>query len=141
MRLYPPVWVTARTVITPLPGRRLHHPRRSHRHGLPVRPSTATPASGPTPTASIPTDSPPTPGPARPRYAYFPFAGGSRQCIAEGLAWMEGTLALAVIARDWRLTPPPGTATALRINPAISLRPAPREFRFASTAADQVDRP
>ena len=29
----------------------------------------------------------------------FRFAGGSRQCIAEGLAWMEGTLVLAAIAR------------------------------------------
>lgn len=60
---------------------------------------------------------------SRPRYSYFPFAGGSRQCIAEGLAWMEGTLALAVIARDWRLSPPPGTRRELKLNPAVSLRP------------------
>ena len=57
----------------------------------------------------------------RPRYAYFPFAGGSRQCIAEGLAWMEGTLALAGIFRDWRVTV---SGAAIRLRPAASLRPA-----------------
>jgi cytochrome P450 len=59
----------------------------------------------------------------RPRYAYFPFAGGSRQCIGEGLAWMEGTLALAVIARDWRVSPEAGGKRVLEAVPAVSLRP------------------
>lgn len=59
----------------------------------------------------------------RQRYAYFPFAGGSRQCIAEGLAWMEGTLVLAVVARDWRLTAPAGSPAEPELNPAVSLRP------------------
>ena len=57
----------------------------------------------------------------RPRYAYFPFAGGSRQCIAEGLAWMEGTLALAGIFRDWRVKV---QGPAIKVKPAASLRPA-----------------
>ena len=60
---------------------------------------------------------------ARPRYAYFPFAGGSRQCIAEGLAWMEGTLVLAAIFRDWKMRVPAG-APPLKTKPAVSLRPA-----------------
>ena len=37
------------------------------------------------------------------RQAYFPFGAGPRQCIGESFAWMEGTLALAAIARRWRL--------------------------------------
>jgi cytochrome P450 len=41
--------------------------------------------------------------PARPKFAYFPFGGGSRVCIGEGFAWMEGVLVLATIARTWRL--------------------------------------
>ena len=40
---------------------------------------------------------------ARPRFVYFPFGGGRRQCIGEGFAWMEGVLALATIAQRWRL--------------------------------------
>lgn len=39
----------------------------------------------------------------RPRFVYFPFGGGRRQCIGEGFAWMEGVLSLATIAQKWRL--------------------------------------
>ncbi|MGC9199636.1 MAG: cytochrome P450 [Acidobacteriaceae bacterium] len=39
----------------------------------------------------------------RPRFVYFPFGGGNRQCIGEGFAWMEGILSLATIAQRWRL--------------------------------------
>ena len=38
-----------------------------------------------------------------PRYAYFPFGAGPRQCVGEPFAWMEGVLVLATIARDWSL--------------------------------------
>ena len=41
---------------------------------------------------------------ARPRFLYFPFGGGNRQCIGEGFAWMEGVLSLATIAQRWRLS-------------------------------------
>jgi len=40
---------------------------------------------------------------ARPRFAYFPFGGGARQCIGESFAWMEGILTIATIASRWRL--------------------------------------
>jgi cytochrome P450 len=39
----------------------------------------------------------------RPRFVYFPFGGGRRQCIGEGFAWMEGVISLATIAQKWRL--------------------------------------
>jgi cytochrome P450 len=39
---------------------------------------------------------------ARPKMTYFPFGGGSRVCIGEGFAWMEGVLLLATIAQRWR---------------------------------------
>lgn len=42
---------------------------------------------------------------ARPRFSYFPFGGGPRQCIGEQFAWTEGVLLLAVLARRWRLHP------------------------------------
>jgi cytochrome P450 len=39
---------------------------------------------------------------ARPKFAYFPFGGGARQCIGEPFAWMEGVLILAALAQRWR---------------------------------------
>jgi len=60
------------------------------------------------------------PTPAPPKFAYFPFGAGSRRCIGEGLAWMEGTLAAAVIARRWALEPRAGRP---RLDPRITLRP------------------
>ncbi len=40
---------------------------------------------------------------ARPKFSYFPFGAGTRVCIGEQFAWMEGILALATFARRWRL--------------------------------------
>jgi cytochrome P450 len=57
----------------------------------------------------------------RPRYAYFPFGGGSRSCIGEAFAWMEATLILATLAQRWRmelLDRPP-----IDVQPTITLRP------------------
>jgi cytochrome P450 len=58
---------------------------------------------------------------ARPKFAYFPFGGGARQCIGEGFAWMEGTLLLATIAQRYRLR----LAADARVEPhaLITLRP------------------
>lgn len=58
---------------------------------------------------------------ARPRFTYFPFGGGPRLCIGEGFAWMEGTLLIAGIARDWRLRRAPGQA--VDVLPRVTLRP------------------
>ena len=44
----------------------------------------------------------------RPRYAYFPFGGGPRQCIGESFAWAEGILVIATLAQRWRLRLVPG---------------------------------
>jgi cytochrome P450 len=57
----------------------------------------------------------------RPKFAYFPFGGGSRQCIGEAFAWMEGILLLATIAQRWRLRLVPGQQIGLA--PKITLRP------------------
>lgn len=38
-----------------------------------------------------------------PRFAYFPFGGGPRQCIGNSFALMEATLILATIAQKYRL--------------------------------------
>ena len=57
----------------------------------------------------------------RPKFAYFPFGGGNRQCIGEAFAWMEGVLLLATIAQRWRLRLVPGQTIGLA--PKITLRP------------------
>ena len=57
----------------------------------------------------------------RPRYAYFPFGGGSRACIGESFAWMESILLMATLAQQWQaqlLDPSP-----LVLQPSITLRP------------------
>jgi cytochrome P450 len=56
-----------------------------------------------------------------PRYVYFPFGAGSRMCIGEGFAWMEGIMILATIASKFRLTLPDNFKTT--INPVFTLRP------------------
>jgi cytochrome P450 len=37
-----------------------------------------------------------------PRFSYFPFGGGTRGCMGEAFAWMEGVLLVAIIAQRWR---------------------------------------
>lgn len=58
---------------------------------------------------------------SRPQFAYFPFGGGTRRCIGEGFAWMEGILLLATLARDWRMRLVPGHR--VETLPVITLRP------------------
>ncbi|MDQ1693059.1 MAG: hypothetical protein QOH85_594, partial [Acidobacteriaceae bacterium] len=58
---------------------------------------------------------------SRPKFAYFPFGGGGRQCIGESFAWMEGVLILATIAQQWRLTLLPDQR--IDVQPKITLRP------------------
>jgi cytochrome P450 len=57
----------------------------------------------------------------RSRHAYFPFGAGARQCIGESFARTEAVLALATLARRWRLRPVPGRP--LRLAPLLTLRP------------------
>jgi cytochrome P450 len=67
----------------------------------------------------------------RPKFAYFPFGAGSRMCIGEPFAWMEGILVLATLARQWRFDRI--DAEEVRLQPLITLRPArPLRLRAAS---------
>jgi cytochrome P450 len=58
---------------------------------------------------------------ARPRFVYFPFGGGGRQCMGEHFAWMEMILVIATFAQRWRLRLAPGQTVAT--SPGITLRP------------------
>lgn len=60
---------------------------------------------------------------ARPRFAYFPFGGGNRQCIGEGLSWMEGVLCLAVLVQNLRFSLPDGAKRTIAVQPSVTMRP------------------
>ena len=55
-----------------------------------------------------------------PKFAYFPFGGGPRQCIGESFAWMELVLLVATIAQQWRLRLVPGHPVVPQ--PLVTLR-------------------
>jgi cytochrome P450 len=57
----------------------------------------------------------------RPKFTYFPFGGGSRQCIGESFAWMEGVFSIATLAQSWRLSYA-GSAVP-EVQAKITLRP------------------
>ena len=58
-----------------------------------------------------------------PRYAYFPFGGGPRQCIGNGFAMMEAILVVAAIAKRFRLSLVPGQH--ITPTPYVTVRPEP----------------
>ena len=57
---------------------------------------------------------------ARPRFSYFPFSAGSRACLGEAFAGIEGALCLATLAQKWRLKLEPGHRIVLQ--PQLTLR-------------------
>lgn len=68
----------------------------------------------------------------REKFAYFPFGAGSRQCIGESFAWMEGVLVLATLLHRWRFTylgehaPRPKAKITLRPNGPVWMRVSTR---------------
>lgn len=121
MRLYPPVWLFARTAKADdlLPsGWRVPAgttifvcPYTLHRN----------PAYWSDPERFDPERFSEAGSTGRPRTAYVPFAAGPRQCIGNEFALMEATIILAMTCRDWR----PGFARARPTvpEPSITLRP------------------
>lgn len=107
MRLYPPAWVIGRRALGPYavngfvtPPRALfvmspyvlQHDARYYPDPERFDPDRWTPAFR----AQLP------------KFAYFPFGGGPRQCIGESFAWMELVLVVAAVAQRWSLALVPG---------------------------------
>jgi Cytochrome P450 len=58
-----------------------------------------------------------------PRFAYFPFGGGPRQCIGNTFALMEASVVLATIGQKFRLRLVPGR----QVTPLASITLRPRD--------------
>jgi len=123
MRLYPPVWVVDRNAIA-----------EDAIGGFRIRPGTLVmlsqyvthrhPAFWPQPERFDPERFAPAAVRQRPRFAYFPFAGGPRSCIGGQFAMTEATLLLAGLAGRFELSPVPGHP--VEPNPSVTLRPRHR---------------
>lgn len=102
MRLYPPAWAMGRMATKPVTLGPYTIPAGAHiffSQYILHRNETWFPD----PLRFDPSRHTPEAKAARPKFAYFPFGGGGRQCIGESFAWMEGILGLATIASRWRL--------------------------------------
>lgn len=120
MRLYPPAWIVGRQAMVnhvvggyTIPAGAtvvvsqwvMHHDARYYPDPWRFDPERWTPAAQAD----------------RPKFSYFPFGGGSRVCIGEQFAWMEGILLLATLAQQWQMTA--ATTAALPLRAGVTLRP------------------
>jgi cytochrome P450 len=120
MRLYPPAWAMGR-----MSTREVHLGPYNIPAGAHVFFSqyimSRTPEYFPDPLRFDPDRFTPEAKAARPRFAYFPFGGGSRQCIGESFAWMEGVFSIATVAQRWRMeylgTTPPVPQAKITLRP------------------------
>jgi cytochrome P450 len=126
MRLYPPAWLIARVAVEehdvrgytiPRGGIVVLSPWIAHRNSIHF----------PEPERFEPDRWRPERQNGRPRFSYFPFGGGSRGCMGEAFAWMEGVLLLAVIAQRWRFrlvdaSRHPGMHPGLTLTPKSGIR-------------------
>ena len=120
LRMYPPAWIIGRRALEAheiggfkIPARALvavspwitHHDARWFADPLRFDPERWQPEAQAT----------------RPKFAFFPFAAGPRQCIGEGFAWAEAALVLATIAQRWKMEQVPHQNVVPK--PSITLRP------------------
>jgi cytochrome P450 len=127
MRLYPPAWAMGR-----MSTREVHLGPYNIPAGAHVFFSqyimSRTPEYFPNPLLFDPDRFTPEAKATRPKFTYFPFGGGSRQCIGESFAWMEGVFSIATIAQRWRMeylgaTPPvPQAKITLRPRDPLMMR-------------------
>ena len=120
MRLYPPAWAIGRRALQSFESRGFTIPAKSvvlmsqyimHRD----------PRYFPDPDKFDPKRWTPEVQAARPKFSYFPFGAGTRICIGEQFAWMEGILLIAALAQRWRMRLEP--YQSVEVQPLITLRP------------------
>lgn len=118
--LYPPAWGFTRRAL----GEDVVAGYRIPRHAMVLVSTYAThrdPAFWPDPLRFDPERFTPERAAERPRFAYFPFGGGPRQCIGNAFALMEAQIAVAMIAQRFQPRLLPGWQVAPE--GLITLRP------------------
>jgi len=120
MRLYPPVWVFSREVITPLDLGDYTLPKGSFAFLLPYV-MHRDPRYYDNPDTFIPERWAGDFEKKLPKGAYFPFGNGPRVCIGQPFAMMEARLILATMAQTYQLELVPGQN--IHPEPIITLRP------------------
>jgi cytochrome P450 len=119
MRLYPPAWIIGRRAIAAYPIGDYVAPARSILIMSPYI-MQRDPRFYADPGRFDPDRWTPEFRAALPKFAYFPFGGGPRQCIGESFAWMELFLLVATISQQCRLRLVPGHPVVPQ--PLITLR-------------------
>jgi cytochrome P450 len=120
MRLYPPAWAMGRQATEDIDIGPYRLPKGSFlffSQYIVQR----DPQFFPDPTVFRPERFTPEAKASRPKFAYFPFGGGGRQCIGESFAWMEAILVLVTLAQRWRLKL--AENQQIELQPKITLRP------------------
>ena len=120
MRLYPPAWAMVRQGLNDF---------RLGEFVLPARTTVMmsqwimhrSPELWPDPLRFDPERFRPEAKIGRPKFAYFPFGGGARQCIGEAFAWLEGALILVTLLQKWQFRLVPGQT--FEPQSLITLRP------------------
>ena len=131
MRLYPPAWAMGRMSTGPVQLGPYRIPPGAH-FFFSQYIMGRDPQYFPDPLRFDPDRFTPEARAARPKFTYFPFGGGNRQCIGESFAWMEGVFSIATIAQRWRMsylgaTPPePQAKITLRPRDPLMMQLVPR---------------
>ncbi len=125
LRLYPPAWMFARRLVADdeVGG---FHLQAGQMVMLSPYVTQHLPAYWPDPFGFDPGRFTPEAIAARPRFAYFPFGGGPRQCVGMPFTLLEAPLLLSMIMQNFRLEPVPGME--VKPTPQATLRPKPGVF-------------
>jgi len=118
MRIYPPAWVFARTPVEDDVIGGYHIPAKS----LVVISPYVThrlPDLWENPEIFDPDRFLPKRSEGRPRFAYYPFSAGPRQCVGASMATLEAQMIISMTAQRYQLSAPPGLSPGLK--PRISL--------------------
>lgn len=125
MRLYPPAWAMGRMSTKPVELGPYRIPPGAHFFFSQYMIG-RTEEFFPDPLRFDPDRFTPEAKAARNKYTYFPFGGGSRQCIGESFAWMEGVFSIATLAQQWRFRyadpTPPVPQAKITLRPRDPLR-------------------